>query len=89
MQTVITIQEDIHGLIGIAKNYSSAIDFLIDSNWLDGNFEFYDGNYGTAKTIFEDLGKEWKSIILSWDTETFNNYFDCCFYLVIEEVYGT
>ena len=41
MQIIITIQEDNHGLIGIAKNYFSAIDFLIDEDWLDGNFELY------------------------------------------------
>lgn len=92
MQMVITIEEDNHGLIGIAKNYSSAIDFLIDEDWLDGNYELYNANAdddSNVKTVKEDLGEEWKEVILSWDTETFNNYFDCCFYLVIEEVYGT
>lgn len=88
MQIVITIQEDNHGLISIAKNYFSAIDFLTDSNWLDENYELYEGD-GTYKTIKEDLGEEWKEKILSWDTETFNNYFEGCFYLTIEEVYGT
>ena len=89
MQTVILIEEDNHGVIGVAKDYPSAIDCLVNENWLDENFEFYDGNYGTTKTILEDLGKEWKSIILSWDTEKFNEYFDCLFYLKIEGVYGT
>ena len=55
---------------------------------LDKNFEFYDGNYGNTKTILEDLGEEWKSVILSWGTEKFNEYFDCLFYLNIEEIYG-
>lgn len=88
MQMVYLIEEDNHGNIGIAKDYSSAIDFLINSNWLDGNCELYEGD-GTYKTVEEDLGKEWKEKILSWDTETFNNYFEGCFYLTIEEVYGT
>ena len=88
MQMVYLIEEDNHGNIGVAKDYSSAINFLIDSDWLDGNFELYDGNYGTTKTILEDLGEDWKNIILSWDTEKFNEYFDCLFYLIIEEVYG-
>ena len=93
MQIIITIQEDNHGLIGIAKNYFSAIDFLIDEDWLDGNFELYNANAAdddnNVKTVKEDLGEEWKEVILSWDTETFNNYFEGCFYLAIEEVYGT
>lgn len=88
MQYVITIQEDNHGLIGIAKDYPSAIDFLVNENWLDGNYELYKDD-GTYKTVKEDLGEEWKEIILSWDTETFNNYFEGCFYLIIETVYGT
>ena len=88
MQTVVLIEEDNHGNIGIAKDYPSAIDFLINQGWLDESFELYDGNYDTTKTILEELGKEWKSIILSWNTEKFNEYFDCLFYLNIEEVYG-
>ena len=89
MRMVYIIEEDNHGNIGVAKNYSSAIDFLVNEHWLDENFELYDSDDSNVKTIKEDLGEEWKETILSWDTETFNKYFDCCFYLTIEEVYGT
>ena len=89
MQTVVTIQEDNHGLIGIAKDYPSAIDFLVNENWLDENFEIYDDGFCHCKSIKDDLDKNWKEKILSWDTEKFNEYFEGCFYLVIEEVYGT
>mgnify|MGYP006334096651 CR=1 FL=1 len=41
MQTVITIKECYHGLIGIAKDYLSAIDFLVNKNWLDGKFKIW------------------------------------------------
>lgn len=88
MKMVCLIEEDNHGNIGIAKDYFSAIDFLIDSDWLDENCELYEGD-GIYKTVKEDLGEKWKEVILSWDTETFNNYFEGCFYLTIEEVYGT
>jgi hypothetical protein len=88
MRYVYLIEEDNHGMIGVAKNYSSAIDFLVDSDWLDGTCELYEGD-GTYKTIEGDLGKEWKEKILAWDIEIFNKYFDGCFYLTIEEVYGT
>ena len=37
MKTVICIHEDNHGLIGVAKDYKSAIDFLIREEWLDCN----------------------------------------------------
>lgn len=88
MKMVYLIEEDNHGNIGVAKDYSSAIDFLINNNWLDENYELYEGD-GTYKTIKEDLGEKWKKVILSWDTEIFNNYFEGCFYLTIKGVYGT
>ena len=37
MKTVICIHEDNHDLIEIAKDYKSAIDFLIREEWLDYN----------------------------------------------------
>lgn len=88
MQMVYLIEEDNHGNIGIAKDYSSAIDFLIDSDWLDGKCELYEGD-GIYKTIEEKLGENWKEEILSWDTEQFGEFFDGSFYLTIEGVYGT
>ena len=87
MQTVVLIEEENHGMIGVAKDYPSAVDCLINENWLDENFELYEND--NVKTVKEDLGEEWKEVILSWDTEKFNEYFDCLFYLNIEEVYGT
>lgn len=90
MQTVVTIQEDNHGLIGIAKDYLSAIDFLVNENWLDEKFEVWvDNEDYLTQSIKDKLGKNWKEIISTWNTEQFNNYFEGNFYLVIEEVYGT
>lgn len=89
MQMVFEICEDGHGNIGLAKNYESVIDFLIDSNWLDEGYEVYCGAYDETKTIKKDLGENWQDIIKSWDYEKFNQYFEGCFYLYIEEIYGT
>ena len=90
MQTVITIQEDNHGLIGIAKNYISAIDFLIKQNWLDEKYEvLVDDAFGLTESIAYHLGESWKDIIKNnWDIEQFNMFFEGSFYLNIEEVYG-
>ena len=89
MQMVYLIEEDNHGQIGIAKDYPSAIDFLVNSDWLDENFEIYNDGFCHCKSIKDDLGEKWKEKILSWDTETFNNYFEGCLYLTIEGIYGT
>ena len=44
MRYVYLIEEENHGMIGVAKDYSSAIDFLVDSDWLDGKFEVWADN---------------------------------------------
>ena len=90
MQTVILIEEDNHGLIGVAKDYSSAIDFLVNENWLDENFEVrVDNEDYLIQTIKDKLGENWKEVVLSWDTVQFSNFFDGSFYLTTEAVYGT
>ena len=86
MQTVITIEEENHGLIGIAKTFSDAVDFLISQDWLNERCEMYDGD-GNYKTIIEDLGVSWVDIILGWDWYKFNEYFKGLFYLNVEQVY--
>ena len=86
MQTVITIEEENHGLIGIAETFSDAVDFLISQDWLNERCEMYDGD-GNYKTIIEDLGVSWVDIILGWDWYKFNEYFEGLFYLNVEQVY--
>lgn len=88
MRTVILIEEDNHGIIGVAKDYPSAIDFLVNEGWLDESFEVWADDYGNTKPITEDLGSTWKKQLPHWELEYFNNYFEGSFYLNIEEVYG-
>ena len=83
---VITIEEDNHGLIGIAKTYADAVFFLVKENWLDENCELYDGD-GNYKTVSEDLGEEWFVVILEWSMSKFNEYFEGCFYLNTETIF--
>lgn len=89
MKTVVLIEEDNHGLIGVAKDYTSAVIFLIKKGWLDENYEVWvDNEDGLTKTIKELLGEEWKEVVFSWSLEKFNEFFDGSFYLNIEKVYG-
>jgi len=83
---VITIEEDNHGLIGIAKTYADAVHFLVKDNWLNELTEIYLGDE-IYKTIIEDLGEEWFAVMLNWSIEKFNEYFEGCFYLNDVEVY--
>ena len=47
-ETVILIIEENHGIIGIAKSFSSAIDFLYDNDWMTPETELYNPFDDTA-----------------------------------------
>ena len=88
MNTVILIEEDNHGMIGVAKDYPSAIDFLVNEGWLDGSFEVWVGLTQT-QTLEDHLGELWYVAIRDeWDIKQFSKFFDGSFYLTIEKVYG-
>lgn len=83
--TVIVIYEDNHGMIGIAKDYESAINFLLQNHWLDSEFEIMDENYKwvALKDLNVSIGD-----IRQMDIDKFNEFFDGCFYLDIDTVWG-
>ena len=83
---VVTIEEDNHGTIGIAKTYADAVHFLINDGWLSALTEIYCGDEG-FKTVIEDLGEDWLAVILNWSMEKFCEYFEGYFYLDSVEVY--
>lgn len=80
MRTVIIIEEDNHGFIGVAETYADAIDFLKTESWLDEKIELYDDD-DEYQTIKEDLGEDWFSKISEWSLEEFNEYFEGIFFL--------
>ena len=83
---VITIEEDNHGMIGIAKTYADAVHFLVNDSWLGALTEIYCGDE-VYKTVIEDLGEDWLAVILDWSMEKFCEYFEGLFYLDSVEVY--
>jgi len=69
--TVICIYEDNHGLIGIAKDYTSAIKYLIDgTDWLDED-EITD----EGLSVGEKFGENWKESIYNLGIKEFNDIF--------------
>ena len=83
--TVIVINEECHGDIGIAANYHYAINFLIEKDWLNGNTEVWINHHDfLLKEVFDD----WRKEIKSWDIKKFNDFFCNSFYLKEVEVYG-
>ena len=82
-ETVILIIEENHGIIGIAKSFSSAIDFLYDNNWITLKTELYNPFDDMAESDwvpFEkyDLSKE---DLKQGGLEIFNDLFDSVFFL--------
>ena len=84
---VVTIEEDNHGLIGIAMTYADAVHFLVNNDWLSALTEIYCEDDEVYKRVIEDLGEDWLAVILDWSMEKFCEYFEECFYLDSVEVY--
>lgn len=82
---VIVIHEDNQGMIGIAKNYESAIDFLLQNQWLDSEFEIMDEEYNWVALKDLDISID---DIKQMSIDKFNKIFDGCFYLGIDTVWG-
>jgi len=85
--TVIEIHEDNHGLIGIAKDYKSALEFLMNNHWIEDSTEIWAGDFYYQR-LDEALGEDWFDKMCSWDVENFNDYWDGSFMLTETEVYG-
>lgn len=82
-ETVILIIEENHGIIGIAKNFSSAIDFLYDNNWMTPETELYNPFDDTAESdwvCFEKYNLT-KEDLKKCGLEIFNDLFDSVFFL--------
>lgn len=82
---VIIIHEDNHGVIGVAKDYESAINFLLQEHWLTVNIEVLNSieEWTTLKELGLDIGT-----IKKWDIEAFNDFFEGIFYLDVDILWG-
>lgn len=84
---VIIIDEADRGTIGVAKNYYSAVQWLINACWITGDIDFWDETTSQWRTLRNVLGKDWERIITeSWDIAQFNSFFDQYFRLNEDEV---
>ena len=83
--TVISMWEENHGFLGIAKDYLSALDFLIEDHWLDENTQLpIKSGWPTVK---EYLGENWKETLETWSMCEFNDLFDMWLALYDEVIY--
>jgi hypothetical protein len=89
MQKVIVVSEDNHGLIRIAKDYPSAVDYLIKDYWINEATEVYNEAKSEWMRLDEFYGKDWEKEIRRLPQKNFEELFDGSFYLEDEEIYGT
>jgi hypothetical protein len=85
--TIILVNEDNHGLLTVAKDYKSAIKFLIDNGWIKESTEIWHED-GTYRRLDEFFGEDVLDIITEkWDIDSFNTFWDGSFFLNEVEVY--
>lgn len=87
---VISIWEENHGMIGIAKDMPSAFEFLVRQNWVTPDMELYDSNEGcfTLETVKTQLGVDTYEEALAklYECEA-EDYFDGYFRFDEEVIY--
>ena len=84
--TVIRINEECHGFIGVAANLESAQNYVIDS-WLNGGTYIYPDN--EEKTLEEAFGKNWKEILKEMPFVVFEDLMNDQFWFYEEDLIGS
>lgn len=84
--TVILIHEDSHGLLGVAKDYESAINYLLQNQWFNIDTEIYSIERNEWCSL-KELNITIKDI-REMGVDKFNDLFDRVLYLEIENVWG-
>ena len=84
--TVIRINEECHGFIGVAANLESAQNYVIDS-WLNGGTYIYTDN--EEKTLEEAFGENWKEILKEMPFVIFEDLMNDQFWFYEEDLIGS
>lgn len=71
---VYIIHEDNNGVIGVADSYESAVQFLVDKEWMTGNFEIWDSEKRKYNTLVINPEE-----IKAWGRDKFNDFFEDIF----------
>ena len=90
--TVITINEECHGFIGIAKDIRSAFDFLLSDKWITEKTDFpIEADDDSDFVTLEDLRKRFEcdnlldTLVFMWEDN--EQWFEGLFYFYTETVY--
>lgn len=89
MQKVIRVDEDSHGFLCIAKDFQSAVNFLISDYWITEATEIYDNTSKGWLRLDEAFEGNWEEGIRNLSRKSFEELFTDRFYIFDEEIYGT
>ena len=85
--SVVLIYEEDDTLIGVAKNYKTAINFLFNKGYLSNSMQIYDqesNHYVRIDEYDKYYGETWLDMIRDeWDVEDFNEF--CQGWLFLDE----
>lgn len=83
MSVVLVYDEDVT-LLGVAKNYKAAIDFLFNKGYLSDSMQIYDQESNHYVRIDEYYGENWLDVIRDeWNVENFNEFWQS--WLLLDE----
>lgn len=84
-ENVIVIKENCHGLIGVAHDVPSVIDFLCQNGWLNEYTEIYVAyEWSSVQSVY---GKNWCEYFKRRTLDELQDIFDGCFYFHEEKVW--
>jgi hypothetical protein len=89
MNKVYCVYEDSHGMIGVAKDFSSAVNGLIDEGWLNGHTETFDDEHECGFSVKYRLGENWVNEIKKMSIFDFNIFFEGVLWISDMEIWGT
>lgn len=76
---VYIVHEDNHGVIGVADSYESAVQFLVDEEWITEEFEIWDREEDCSRPLYALEIKPEE--IKAWNISKFNDFFNGDFYI--------
>ena len=88
MQKVIVVSEENHGFLCVAKDFQSAVDFLISDDWITEGTQVYNEAKSKWVCLDELYGEDWEEEVRRLLRKSFEELFDGCFYFQDEEIYG-
>ena len=89
---VVLINEENHGLLGVALNYYNAVKWLIKEGWLNSDDEVPVGDDEHTydwQPIDKVYGENWADVMLNeWDIDTFNKNMEGGYLLEVRPLIG-